>query len=164
MMERTPSTPYSRVGGWAALGGSLLVLGSMFLPWVDTGGGTVDFWHLSGVEGVRPDSGAYGLTLALMLLLVVWCALYFRLRTHESRMAWAFGGFAGAMILYGGDIRISEDLPAGSFGAGEVAATIGLLLLVAGTVTALAANIPEPVQARPGWKRPLRQRAGQSAS
>lgn len=152
-MERTPSTPYSRVGGLAALGGSLLVLVSMFMPWVDTGGGgggTVDFWHLSGVAGVRADSRVYGVTLVLMLMLVVWCALYFLLRTHESRMAWAFGGFAGTMILYGGDLRISEELPAGAFGAGEVAATIGLLLLAAGTVIALTANIPEPVAARAG--------------
>jgi hypothetical protein len=163
-MERTPSTPYSRIGGLAALGGSLLVVASMFLPWVDTGGGTVDFWHLSGVESVRPDSRTYGLSLALMLLLVVWCALYFRLRTHESRMAWAFGGFAGAMILYGGDLRLSEDLPAGALGAGEVAATAGLLLLIAGTVTALAANIPEPAGSRTGWNGSLRRRAGQSAS
>jgi hypothetical protein len=164
MMERTPSTPYSRVGGLTALGGSLLVVASMFLPWVDTGGGGVDFWHLSGVESVRPDSRAYGLTLALMLLLVVWCALYFLLRTHESRMVWAFGGFAGAMMLYGGDLRISEDLPSGSLGAGEVAATAGLLLLITGTVVALAANIPEPVETRTDWRGSLRRRAGQSAS
>jgi hypothetical protein len=164
-MERTPSTPYSRIGGLAALGGSMLVAASMFLPWVDTGGGgTVDFWHLSGVESVRPDSRTYGLSLTLMLALVVWCALYFRLRTHESRMAWAFGGFAGAMVLYGGDVRLSEDLPTGALGAGEVAATAGLLLLIAGTVIALAANIPEPAESRTEWNGSLRRRARQSAS
>lgn len=155
-MERTPSTPYSRVGGLAALGGSLLVVVSMFLPWVDTGGGgTIDFWHLADVASVRPDVGTYGLSLALMLLLVVWCAWYFRLRTHESRMAWAFGGFAGAMILYGGDLRLSEDLPAGMFGAGEAVATVGLLLLAAGTIMAMVANIPEPAPAHVAGKGAL---------
>lgn len=145
-MERTPSTPYSRIGGLAALGGSVLTVGSMFMPWLDTaGGGSVDFWHLTGVEGVQPDTRTYFLALGLMLLLVVWCSLYFALRTHETRMVWAFGGFTGAMVLYGGDLRISEDLPVGSLGAGEVAASIGLLLLAAGCVMALAANIPEPV-------------------
>ncbi|HEX2143309.1 MAG TPA: hypothetical protein VHG10_02255 [Glycomyces sp.] len=155
-MERTPSTPYSRAGGLAALGGSLLVVASMFMPWVDKGGGgTVDFWHLSGIQAVRADSEAFGVTLVLMLLLVVWCALYFRLRTHETRMAWAFGGFAGSMMLYGGDLRISEDLPAGALGFGEVVAALGLLLLAVGTITALAANIPEPVPTRTTGKASL---------
>ncbi|MEV3936352.1 hypothetical protein AB0K52_10280 [Glycomyces sp. NPDC049804] len=143
-MERTPSTPYSRIGGLAALGGSALMVGSMFMPWVDTGGGSLDYWHLSGVAGVQPDTRTHLLALGLMLLLVVWCALYFTLHTHETRTVWAFGGLAGAMILYGSDLRISEDLPAGSLASGEVAAAIGLLLLAAGSVMALAANIPEP--------------------
>ena len=144
-MERTPSTPYSRVGGLAALSGSVLTVGSMFMPWVDTaGGGSLDYWHLSGVDGVQPDTRTYLMSLGLMMLLVVWCALYFTLHTHETRTVWAFGGLAGAMILYGTDLRISEDLPAGTLAAGEVAAVIGLLLLTAGSVMALAANIPEP--------------------
>jgi hypothetical protein len=155
-MERTPSTPYSRIGGLAALGGSVLMVGSMFMPWVDTaGGGSLDYWHLSGVEGVQPDTRTYVMSLGLMLLLVVWCALYFTLHTHETRTVWAFGGLAGAMILYGSDLRISEDLPAGSLAAGEAAAALGLLLLLAGSVMALAANIPEPA--------PVRQRAGKAS-
>jgi len=144
-MERTPSTRYSRAGGLAALGGSMLVVASMFLPWVDHGGGTtVDYWHLSSVEGVQTDQGTYGLSLTLVPLLLLWCALFFALRCHETRMAWAFGGFAGAMMLYGGDLRISEDLPASALGLGELTAAVGLLILAAGCVAALAANIGEP--------------------
>lgn len=155
-MERTPSTPYSRIGGLAALSGSVLMVGSMFMPWVDTaGGGSVDYWHLSGVEGVRPDTRTYVVSLGLMLLLVVWCALYFTLHTHETRMVWAFGGLAGAMMLYGGDLVISEDLPAGTQAAGEAAAAIGLLLLAAGSIMALAANIPEPAPAHRTGKAAL---------
>jgi hypothetical protein len=145
-MERTPSTPYSRIGGLAALSGSLLMVGSMFMPWVDTaGGGSLNYWQLAGVDGVQPDTRTYVLSLALMLLLVVWCALYFTLHTHETRSAWAFGTLAGAMIMYGTDLRISEDLPASSLAVGEVVAAVGLFLVVAGSITALAANIPEPV-------------------
>lgn len=144
-MERTPSTPYSRVGGLAALGGSVLMVGSMFMPWVDSaGGGSLDYWHLAGVDGVQPDTRTYVLSLGLVLLLVVWCALYFTLHTHETRTGWAFGSLAGAMILYGSDLRISEDLPAGSLASGEVVAAVGLFLVVAGAITSLAANIPEP--------------------
>jgi hypothetical protein len=148
-LQRTPSTPYSRIGGLTALGGSVLMVGSMFMPWVDTaGGGSLDYWHLSGVAGVQPDTRTYVMSLGLMLLLVVWCALYFTLRTHETRTVWAFGGLAGAMVMYGSDLRISEDLPAGSLGSGEVVAAAGLLLLAAGSVMALAANIPEPAPVR----------------
>jgi hypothetical protein len=155
MMERTPSTPYSRAGGLAALGGSMLVAGSMFLPWADAGGGTVNFWGLSGVAGVDGDAGTYGVSMVLIPLLVLWCAMFFAWRTHETRMAWAFGGFAGAMMLYGGDMRLSEDLPAAGQGAGEVVAAVGLLLLAAGCVMAVAANVPEPVQTRREWKGSL---------
>ena len=49
-----------------------------------------------------------------------------------------------ALLLYGSDLRISQDLPAGSLASGEVAAAIGLFLLAAGSIMALAANIPEP--------------------
>lgn len=154
-MERTPSTPYSRAGGLAALGGSMLVAGSMFLPWARAGGGTVNFWGLSEVEGVRSDAATYGLSLVLIPLLVLWCALFFAWRAHETRMAWAFGGFAGAMLLYGGDLRITEDLSASGQGTGEIVAAIGLLLLAAGCVMALAANIPEPVESRRGLKGSL---------
>ncbi|GAA2310368.1 hypothetical protein GCM10009853_079800 [Glycomyces scopariae] len=154
-MERTPSTPYSRAGGLAALGGSMLVAGSMFLPWADVGGGTVNYWGLADLDGVDADAGTYGLSLALIPLLVLWCAMFFAWRTHETRMAWAFGGFTGAMLLYGGDLRISGDLPAGGQGSGEVVAAVGLLLLAAGCVMALAANVPEPVQARREWKGSL---------
>lgn len=155
-MERTPSTPYSRIGGLAALSGSVLMVGSMFMPWIDTaGGGSVDYWHLSGVEGVQPDTRTYVVSSGLMLLLVVWCALYFTLHTHETRTVWAFGGLAGAMMLYGGDLVISEDLPAGTQAAGEVAAAIGLLLLAAGSIMALAANIPEPAPAHRARKAAL---------
>ncbi|RRR98639.1 hypothetical protein [Glycomyces terrestris] len=154
-MERTPSTPYSRAGGLAALGGSMLVAGSMFLPWADAGGGTVNFWGLADVEAVSADAATYGLSLALIPLLVLWCALFFAWRTHEVRMAWAFGGFTGAMLLYGGDLRLSEDLPAAGQGAGEVVAAVGLLLLAAGCVLALAANVPEPAGSRADWKGSL---------
>ncbi|MFB9662421.1 hypothetical protein ACFQS3_24130 [Glycomyces mayteni] len=154
-MERTPSTPYSRAGGLAALGGSMLVAGSMFLPWADAGGGTVNFWGLSGLVDGDGDTRTYGLSVALIPLLVLWCALFFAWRTHETRMAWAFGGFTGAMVLYGGDLRISEDLAASAHGAGEVVAAVGLLLLASGCVLALAANIPEPVQSRTDWKGSL---------
>jgi len=148
-MERTPSTPYSRIGGLTALGGSVLMVGSMFMPWVDTaGGGSLDYWHLAGVDGVQSDARTYFLSLGLMLVLVVWCALYFTLHTHETRMVWAFGSLTGAMIMYGSDLRISEDLPASSLAAGEVVAAVGLFLVVAGAVTALAANIPEPAPVR----------------
>jgi hypothetical protein len=155
-MERTPSTPYSRVGGLAALSGSVLMVGSMFMPWVDTaGGGSLDYWHLAGVDGIQPDTKTYVLSIALMLLLVVWCALYFTLHTHETRTVWAFGTLAGAMIMYGTDLRISEDLPASSLAVGEVVAAIGLFLVVAGSITALAANIPEPI--------PVRHRTGKAS-
>ncbi|MEU5875146.1 hypothetical protein AB0A73_26740 [Glycomyces sp. NPDC047369] len=154
-MERTPSTPYSRAGGLAALGGSMLVAGSMFLPWADAGGGTVNFWGLSGLVDGDGDARTYGLSVALIPLLVLWCAMFFAWRTHETRMAWAFGGFTGAVLLYGGDLRISEDLAASAHGAGEVVAAVGLLLLASGCVLALAANIPEPVQTRTDWKGSL---------
>ncbi|GAA1677452.1 hypothetical protein GCM10009830_25520 [Glycomyces endophyticus] len=138
-MERTPSTPYSRAGGLAALGGSMLVAGSMFLPWARAGDGTVNYWGLSDLDAVDADAGTYGLSLALIPLLVLWCALFFAWRTHETRMAWAFGGFTGAMMLYGGDL----------------VAAVGLLLLISGCVTALAANVPEPAPARRDWKGSL---------
>ncbi|MCD0442926.1 hypothetical protein LO763_04710 [Glycomyces sp. A-F 0318] len=154
-MERTPSTPYSRAGGLAALGGSMLVAGSMFMPWVDTAGGGVDYWHLASLDGVAADARVWGLSLTLIPLLVLWCALYFAWRTHEARAAWAFGGFAVTMMLYAGELVVSRDLPAAAHGVGEIAAVAGLLALAAGCVTALAANVPEPVESRPGWKRPL---------
>ncbi|WP_335990400.1 hypothetical protein [Glycomyces sp. MUSA5-2] len=154
-MERTPSTPYSRAGGLAALGGSMLVAGSMFLPWADAGGGTVNFWGLSDLVDGDGDTRTYGISVALIPLLVLWCAMFFAWRTHETRMAWAFGGFTGAMLLYGGDLRISEDIAGSAQGAGEVVAAVGLLLLAAGCVLALAANIPEPVQSRTDWKGSL---------
>lgn len=142
-MERTPSTPYSRAGGLAALGGSMLVAGSMFMPWVDTGGGGVDYWHLASVDGVAADGRVYALSLTLMPLLVLWCALYFVWRSHETRAAWAFGGFAVAVMLYAGEVVVSRDLPT-AHGVGEIAAAAGLLALIAGCVLALAANVPEP--------------------
>lgn len=149
-MERTPSTWYSRAGGLAALGGSMLVAGSMFMPWVDTGGGGLDFLHLGSVDGVRADAGVYGLSLTLIPLLVLWSALFFVWRCHETRMAWAFGGFAGTMMLYAGDLVISEDLPSAGHGAGEIVAVAGLLILAAGCVAAMAANVPEPAASRAG--------------
>jgi hypothetical protein len=158
-MERTPSTPYSRAGGIAALGGSMLVAGSMFMPWVDTAGGGVDYWHLGSVDGVASDAGVYGLSLTLIPLLVLWCALFFVWRCHETRMAWAFGGFAGTMMLYAGDLAVSEDLPAAAHGAGEAVALAGLLALAAGCVLAMAANVPEPAGSRADWKGSLRRTA-----
>ncbi|THV33634.1 hypothetical protein FAB82_26225 [Glycomyces buryatensis] len=103
-----------------------------------------DYWHLSGVEGVQSDQGTYGVSLVLMLLLVVWCALFFAWRTHETRMAWAFGGFAGTAMLYGGDLRITEDLAASAYASGETVAAVGLFILALGCVIAVAANVPEP--------------------
>ncbi|THV26044.1 hypothetical protein [Glycomyces paridis] len=152
-MERTPSTRCSRAGGLVALGGSVLVAVSMFMPWLDPdAGAAVDYLHLGAVDAVDADRGAYGLSLTLVPLLVVWCALYFAWRSHEARMVWAFGGFAGAMLLYGGDLRISAELPADAFGLGEIVATVGLIALAAGCVLALAANVPEP---RPAAVRPV---------
>ncbi|WP_030156402.1 hypothetical protein [Glycomyces sp. NRRL B-16210] len=142
-MERTPSTWSSRAGGLAALGGSILVVASMFLPWVYRGGAGVDYLHLTAVEAVRADR-AYGVSVALVPLLAVWCALFFVWRRHETRMVWAFGGLAGAMLLYGGDLRLSADLPVNAAGIGEPVAVAGLLVLAAGCVLALAANIAEP--------------------
>ncbi|GAB4003720.1 hypothetical protein GCM10029992_46630 [Glycomyces albus] len=138
-MPSKTSNPISRTGGLVAFGGSLLVVGSMFMPWAHTGpSGNVDFWHLAGVDAVARDEGAYRMTLTLMLLLAAWCALYFVWKSNDSRLAWAFGGFAGAMMLWGGDIRVSGDLPASALASGETAAAIGLLMIMAGTAYAFA--------------------------
>ena len=149
-MERTPSTAYSRAGGFAALGGSMLVAGSMFMPWVDTTGGGIDYWHLASVGDVGADAPVYGLSVVLIPLLVLWSGLFFVWRCHETRMVWAFGGFAGTMLLYAGDLVVSRDLPAAGHGLGEVIAAAGLLVLTIGCVAAMAANIPEPVGSRVG--------------
>lgn len=143
-MGSNAAKPVSRAGGLVAFGGSLLVVASMFMPWVQRGSeSVVDFWHLLGVEGLKGDRAVYELSLVLMLLLVAWCAVYFVWRTTENRLAWAFGGFAGAMMLYGSDVRISEDLPASSSGPGELAAAVGILLILAGFVYAIAVHIAE---------------------
>lgn len=136
-MRSKTSTQLSRTGGLVAFGGSLLVLGSMYMPWAHTGAaGDLDFWHLAAIDAVGRDAGVYRLTLALMVLLAAWCALYFVWRTDDGRLAWAFGGFAGAIMLWGGDIRVSGDLPASALASGETAAAIGVLLIMAGTVYA----------------------------
>ncbi|WP_199043918.1 hypothetical protein [Glycomyces salinus] len=141
-MRSQTSTPLSRTGGLVTFGGSLLVVGSMFLPWAHAGpSGDVDFWHLTSVDAVARDAGAYRLSMALMLLLAAWCALYFVWRSNDSRLAWAFGGFAGAMMLWGGDIRVSGDLPASALASGETVAAIGVLMIMAGTVYAFAKHV-----------------------
>ncbi|WP_026923634.1 hypothetical protein [Glycomyces arizonensis] len=144
-MQRSHSTPVSRAGALAALGGSMLVVASMFMPWVDRGSSrSLDYWHISGVDGFAGDQGTWRMSVVLIPLLVLWCALYFVWRSNESRLAWAFGGFSGAMMLYGGDLRISSDLPSGSGGAGELVAAVGLLLLLLGCAFAVAGNVAEP--------------------
>lgn len=140
-MHGNNSTPVSHTGGLVAFGGSLLVVGSMFMPWAHTGPSTdLDFWHLGGIDAVARDQGAYTLSMTLMVLLVAWCALYFVWRSNDTRLAWAFGGFAGAMMLYGGDLRISGDIPASALASGETVAAIGVLLIMVGTVYAFAAH------------------------
>lgn len=138
------SSPISRAGALTALGGSALVVTSMFMPWVERGSaGSLDYFHLAGVAGVASDRGAWEVSLVLMLALLAWCAVYFVWRSLEARMAWAFGGFTGAMMLYGSDMRISADIPAGSFGSGELVAAIGLLVLLVGSIFAVSGNIAD---------------------